>query len=37
MTMTIRILGPGCRNSVTPHRVTRQAVADLGQDATAHR
>ena len=31
--MIIKILGPGCTNSVNLERVTRQAVADLGLDA----
>ncbi|MCU0278240.1 MAG: thioredoxin family protein [Candidatus Nanopelagicales bacterium] len=34
MTMTIKVLGPGCRNCVILDRVTREAVADLGLDAT---
>jgi small redox-active disulfide protein 2 len=34
MTMTIKVLGPGCRNCVILDRVTRDAVADLGLDAT---
>lgn len=32
--MIIKVLGPGCANCVTLERVTRQAVADLGIDAT---
>ena len=32
--MIIKILGPGCANCVNLERVTRQAVADLGIDAT---
>ncbi len=34
MTVTIKILGPGCRTCITLERVTRRAVADLGLDAT---
>ncbi len=34
MTTIIKVLGPGCRNCVTLDRVTREAVADLGLDAT---
>ena len=32
--MIIKVLGPGCANCVILERVTRQAVADLGIDAT---
>jgi small redox-active disulfide protein 2 len=32
--MIIKVLGPGCANCVSLERVTRQAVADLGIDAT---
>ena len=32
--MIIKVLGPGCANCVTLERVTRQAVTDLGIDAT---
>jgi small redox-active disulfide protein 2 len=32
--MIIKVLGPGCRNCINLERVTRQAVADLGLDAT---
>ncbi|MGB8019603.1 MAG: thioredoxin family protein [Candidatus Nanopelagicales bacterium] len=34
MTTIIKVLGPGCRNCVTLDRVTREAVAELGLDAT---
>jgi small redox-active disulfide protein 2 len=30
----IKVLGPGCTNCKTLERVTREAVADLGLDAT---
>ncbi len=33
MTMTIKVLGPVCRNCVILDRVTRDAVAHLGLDA----
>lgn len=32
--MKIEILGPGCRNCVTLERLAREAVADLGIDAS---
>ena len=32
--MIIKVLGPGCTNCVNLERVTRQAVADLGIEAT---
>lgn len=32
--MIIKILGPGCANCTNLEKVTRQAVADLGIDAT---
>ena len=32
--MRIKVLGPGCTNCVNLERVTRQAVADLGLEAT---
>jgi small redox-active disulfide protein 2 len=32
--MLIKILGPGCRNCANLERATRQAVADLGLEAT---
>ena len=33
-TMIIKVLGPGCTNCKNLERVTREAVADLGLDAT---
>jgi small redox-active disulfide protein 2 len=30
----IKVLGPGCANCVNLEKATRQAVADLGLDAT---
>lgn len=32
--MIIKVLGPGCSNCKKLERVTREAVADLGLDAT---
>ena len=32
--MIIKVLGPGCTNCINLERVTRQAVADLGIEAT---
>lgn len=32
--MIIKVLGPGCANCTSLERVTREAVADLGIDAT---
>ena len=32
--MIIKVLGPGCNNCKTLERVTREAVAALGMDAT---
>lgn len=32
--MIIKVLGPGCKNCKNLERVTRQAVADLGLEAT---
>lgn len=37
MTMTIKILGTGCRNCVVLDRVTREAVAALKLDATVEK
>jgi small redox-active disulfide protein 2 len=34
MDMRIKVLGPGCTNCVNLERVTREAVADLGLEAT---
>lgn len=35
--MIIKILGPGCRNCANLERVTRQALGDLGLDATVEK
>lgn len=35
--MIIKILGPGCRNCANLERVTRQALEDLGLDATVEK
>lgn len=32
--MIIKVLGPGCQNCKTLERVTREAVAELGVEAT---
>ncbi len=32
--MIIKVLGPGCTNCITLERVTREAIADLGLEAT---
>jgi small redox-active disulfide protein 2 len=32
--MLIKILGPGCKNCANLEKATRQAVADLGLEAT---
>lgn len=32
--MLIKVLGPGCNNCKNLERVTREAVAELGSDAT---
>ena len=32
--MIIKVLGPGCANCKNLERVTREAIADLGLDAT---
>lgn len=37
MTMRIKVLGPGCRNCLTLDRITREAVAELGLDATVEK
>ena len=34
MDMRIKVLGPGCTNCMNLERVTREAVADLGLEAT---
>jgi small redox-active disulfide protein 2 len=35
--MIIKVLGPGCSNCINLERVTRQALADLGLDATVEK
>lgn len=35
--MNVKVLGPGCANCVTLERRTRQALADLGLDATVEK
>ncbi len=35
--MIIKILGPGCTNCQNLERVTREAVAELGLDATVEK
>ena len=35
--MIIKVLGPGCRNCVNLEKATRQAVDDLGLDATVQK
>jgi small redox-active disulfide protein 2 len=35
--MAIKILGTGCRNCVTLDRITREAVADLGLEASVEK
>lgn len=37
MTMTIKVLGSGCRNCVVLDRITREAVATLALDATVEK
>ncbi len=32
--MIIKVLGPGCKNCKNLERITREALADLGLDAT---
>lgn len=32
--MIVKVLGPGCRNCVNLERVTRQAIDELGLEAT---
>jgi small redox-active disulfide protein 2 len=34
MHMEIKILGPGCRNCATLEKRTKEALTELGQDAT---
>jgi small redox-active disulfide protein 2 len=35
--MIVKVLGPGCANCVTLEKRTRQALADLGLDATVEK
>ena len=35
--MIVKVLGPGCRNCVNLERATRQAIDDLGLDATVEK
>ena len=35
--MIVKILGPGCKNCKTLERATREAIADLGLDATVEK
>ena len=35
--MIIKILGPGCTNCANLERVTREAIAELGLDATVEK
>lgn len=35
--MIVKVLGPGCANCVNLERATRQAIADLGIDATVEK
>jgi small redox-active disulfide protein 2 len=35
--MIIKVLGPGCRNCINLERVTRQALTDLGLEATVEK
>lgn len=35
--MIIKVLGPGCNNCKTLERVTREAVAELGIEATVEK
>lgn len=35
--MIIKVLGPGCRNCVNLEKATRQAVDELGLDATVQK
>ncbi len=35
--MIVKILGPGCNNCKTLEKATRQALADLGLDATVEK
>ena len=35
--MIIKVLGPGCTNCANLERVTREAIAELGLDATVEK
>ena len=35
--MIVKILGPGCTNCANLERVTREAIAELGLDATVEK
>jgi small redox-active disulfide protein 2 len=35
--MIVKVLGPGCRNCVNLERVARQALEELGLDATVEK
>jgi small redox-active disulfide protein 2 len=35
--MIVKVLGPGCKNCVNLERVTRQAIDDMGLDATVEK
>ena len=35
--MIVKILGPGCKNCKNLERATREAIADLGLDATVEK
>lgn len=35
--MIVKVLGPGCKNCVNLERATRQAIDDLGLDATVEK
>jgi small redox-active disulfide protein 2 len=35
--MIVKVLGPGCRNCVNLERATRQALDELGLDATVEK
>ena len=37
MTLSVKVLGPGCANCVTLEKRTRQALADLGLDAVVEK
>jgi len=35
--MIVKVLGPGCKNCVNLERVTREAIGELGLDATVEK